>query len=98
MKNNKLTFLKIAIVAVLGVATGLGCEKNEKIQKIEPVKSEGTISIIKLKEFLALIGNVPADSIQYDDLNEQFIWRGKPQISKTDLIFVYEQNKGVGAK
>ena len=30
MKNNKLTFLKIAIVAVLGVATSLGCKKDQE--------------------------------------------------------------------
>lgn len=97
MKNRKLMFSKIAIVAVLGVATVLGCEKSqdtpeEKVeQKIES-KSNSEVSIEVLRKYFANLVKVPAERITYVERTEQFQLNGFDQISRKDLIESYQQN------
>ena len=96
MKNTKLMFLKTAVVAVLGVATLSSCEKKEtEVQAIDTLKTETVskeVSIATLKEFMSSVTAIPADSIDYNKENQQFLWRGKNQISKSDLLLGYEQH------
>lgn len=73
MKNNKLTFLKIAIVAVLGFATVLGCEKKEVLQeKQEVVDKKQKTQHEKLLSFFAWSVQLPQDSIKFDDKRDEF--------------------------
>ncbi len=72
MKNNKLTFLKIAIVAVLGVATVLGCEKDEKsVSETKLIKAEKSQQE-KLLSFFAWSVQLPKDSIGFDSKTSEF--------------------------
>lgn len=97
MKNRKLTFLKIAIVAVLGVATTLGCEKNqdapeENAEQKMVTKSSSEVSIEVLRKYFANLVKLPVERIKYVEQTEQFQINGFDQISRKDLTESYQQN------
>ena len=93
MKNNKLTFLKIAIVAVLGFATVLGCEKKDVLQE-EQTKNElkSEVSVKVLSEYLAKKINAKLDWISFDQQTEMFRLHDVDQISRKDLTEMYQRS------
>jgi len=94
MKNNKLTFLKIAIVAIFGIATVLGCEKKEVLQNKEKTETnpKEEVSIDVLRKYLADLINVSVERITYNEKNEQFQFDGFDQRSRKDLTESYQRN------
>lgn len=96
MKNNKITFSKIAIVAVLGVATVMGCEKKEVLHASElqrtKDKSAEEVSIEVLRKYFADLVKVPVEHVTYHNENETFRLNGFDQISKKDLMESYQRN------
>jgi hypothetical protein len=90
MKNLKANVLKIAIVAVLLQTTLNSCKKEEVITPSPTTEINDGVSINTLKEFMAKAGGIPVESIGYNEATEQFTWRGRDQISKTDLLYAYK--------
>jgi len=97
MNKNKLSFLKVAIVAVLGVTTALGCEKGQEavsknqVYKIEN-KSDNEVSIDVLKHYFAEKINAKLVWITYDEKTEMFQLHNVNQISRKDLEESYQRN------
>lgn len=90
-------FSKIAIVAVLGLATALGCDKSQdapedKVEYKSESKSNSEVSIEVLRKYFANLVKVPVERITYVEQTEQFQLNGFDQISKKDLIESYQQN------
>lgn len=83
----------------VGFSTSImSCKKDvsipaeiEKSVSIDSSKKE--ISIVELKRFMAKHADVDVDSISYNTVEEQFIWRGKNQITKSDLLSAYKQSQ-----
>lgn len=95
MNKNKLTFLKVAIVAVLGVATILGCEKEEVLQEREVEKTESSsveVSVEVLRGYLANKVNAQLNWISFDEKTDMFRLHGIDQISRTDLTGNYKRD------
>ncbi len=91
MKNNKLTFLKIAIVAVFGVATFVGCEKKDVLQKEQKIGHElkSEISVSDLKLYFGQLSRVDTSKIFYDSNLKKFFIDGKGEISYEELKQTY---------
>ena len=77
--------LKIAIVAVLGVATTLGCKKN---QEIKP-EVNLTQDYQKEKRFLSISLSTPLEEVIYDYKNEQFIVYGWYKLTLKEVQNMY---------
>ncbi|SER57123.1 hypothetical protein [Pedobacter rhizosphaerae] len=93
MKNLKTSVIKIAIVAVVLSTTLDSCKKDEVITPNSTTEIKDSVSINTLKEFMSKTGGIPVESIGYNETTEQFTWRGKDQISKTDLVYAYKQSQ-----
>lgn len=85
MKNNKLTFLKIAIVAVLGFATVLGCKKDQQIEPEVKVVQDYQ----KERRFLSITSSAPLEEVVYDSKNEQFVIYGWLKMNLKDVQELY---------
>lgn len=72
MKNKNLTFLKIAMVAVLGVATAMGCKKDEKSTTEVSSFNKQKTQQAKLLSFFAWSVQLPEDSIKFDNKTKEF--------------------------
>lgn len=94
MKNRNLTFLKIAMVAVLGIATAVGCKKDQVVEtKEDPkVESKSEISIEVLRQYFASRITAKLEWITYDEKTEMFRLHGVDQVSKKDLTESYQRN------
>ncbi|WP_293785913.1 hypothetical protein [uncultured Pedobacter sp.] len=96
---NCLTRNCIPVFIFVGFSTFImSCKKDvsisaeiEKTVAIDSSKKE--ISIVELKRFMAKHADVDVDSVSYNAVKEQFIWRGKNQITKSDLLFAYKQSQ-----
>jgi len=96
---NCLTRNCIPVFIFVGFSTSImSCKKDvsipaeiEKTVAIDSSKKE--ISIVELKRFMAKHADVDVDSVSYNTVEEQFIWRGKNQITKSDLLFAYKQSQ-----
>lgn len=89
MKNIKLKYLRIALVAVLGVTAILSCKKDE--HKVE-VKSEKLLSNYeKERRFLSIALGVPMDKVVYDEKAKQFIVGTKVILSLEKVLELYAE-------
>ncbi len=90
----KIMYFKIAMVAVLGAVTILGCEKKEILEEetVTVDKSEQAF-INELKIFMAKMMGVDVKEIQYEPKTQYFIWKGVNQLTKEQLLLAYEQSK-----
>lgn len=81
------------MVAVLGVATVVGCKKKEVIEDntVEVVDKKEQALIKELKIFYSSLTNIPADSLEYNPKTQQFVWKGVNQLSREQLLLAYEQ-------
>lgn len=85
MKNKKLTFLKIAVIAALGIATIMGCEKKEEIKTEIKVNQEYQME----RRFLSISLSAPLEAVIYDKENEQFVVYGWYKLSLKEVHELY---------
>jgi len=89
MKNKNLTFLKIAMIVFLGVATAMGCKKDqhqvkEKVEKL-------SVNYEKEKRFLSIMLAVPLDKVIYNEKAEEFIVGERVTLSLTKVLELYKE-------
>jgi hypothetical protein len=92
MKKLKIKALRIAIVVIMLPAALVSCKKDEVVASKVLTEKPDVVSIDVLKEFMAKTGGITVKSIGYNVKTEQFTWQGKDQISKTELLYAYNQS------
>ncbi|RWU08454.1 hypothetical protein [Pedobacter chitinilyticus] len=87
MKNKNLTFLKIAMVAVLGVATAVGCKKDQ--HQVEEKVEKLSVNYEKERRFLSIMLAVPLDKVIYNEKAEEFIVGERVTLSLKKVLELY---------
>lgn len=91
MNKNKLTFLKIAIVVVLGVSVILSCEKKEVLNENEKKIEKLSVGYEKEKHFLSIMLAVPLDKVIYDENAKEFKVGERSTMSLEQVQGLYEE-------
>ncbi len=76
---NKLTRLKIVIVAILGVSIAVGCKKDQ--HKVEEKIEKLSENYEKERLFLSNVLSVPLEKVVFDKKGEQFVVEGWNKMS-----------------
>lgn len=89
MKNTKSLFLKIAVAAVLGIATLAGCKKDQ--HKVEEKIEKLAVGYEKEKRFLSIMLAVPLDKVIYNEKTEEFIVGERVTLNLKKVLELYAQ-------
>lgn len=92
MENLKIKTLNIAIVAIMLSVALVSCKKDEVVAPKDLTGKNDAVSMDVLKTFMAKTGGITVKSIGYNVKTEQFTWQGKDQISKTELLYAYNES------